>query len=237
MGAVVLGNNANANTPNSARTTPSFTPVANDLLIAFATVAGQAAGGTFSDTQGLGWTQIDTALYHVSADVLVFAVANGLCVGAPMTVTFTPAGAPTDTGLVFTVMRVSGMNRVGAAAVRQSAKVQNQTSSANPAATFGSAVLTGNPTVGAVGSFGGTNTPPTGWTELSDIIGSSSGIPAIETVSRDSGFTGTVVTWGALVNTFSVLIAELEASPFASVFIENVYPATMWEKVLIEPYF
>jgi hypothetical protein len=223
MAAVAAGANVSDTTNNAPVGTGlgALSLADGDLLIAIATVSGQASGGTFSsDTQSLGgWTVIATALKNTSFDSIVVAVANALAVADTfLTVTFTPAGGPTSTGVNLSVLRVSGMTRTGSAAIRQSAKQDNQTGTFTPAPTFSVAALTGNPTIGAVGN--GTNpatlTAPASWTEVND-IGYAAPTNGLEVVSRDSGFTGTTVTWGSSsASAWGSIIIELDTSaPFA----------------------
>lgn len=236
MAAVVAGVSVASSTNNAAVATGAFTPTAGDLLIAFAIVTGQAGGGTFTDSQSLGWTQIATALKNTSADTLVLAVANSFAAASSMTVTFTPAGSPTSTGVAISVLRVSGMTRNGASAVRQSATQANQAAS-TPAPAFAVAALTGNSTVGAVANATNpaTMTTPASWTERHD-IGYSGPTTGLESVSRDSGFTGTTITWGsASASALSDIIAELnttvpvldEDEPVLRIWTDE-YVVTVW---------
>ncbi len=214
MAAVTTGVSATTSVDNSALTTGSFTPALGDLLIAFGGVGGQSGGGTFTDSQGLTWTQVTSALRSASAATLVCSVANAFAANAAMTVTFTPAGAPTDTGICIAVLRVSGMSKFGAAAIVQSAKEENQAAAGTPAPTFAGSAVTSNPTIGAVHNVSNpaTMTEPTGWTERYD-IGDTIPNNGLEVVSRDSGFTGTTVTWGSASATgYSDIIVELDAS-------------------------
>jgi hypothetical protein len=106
------------------------------------------------------------------------------------------------------------MSRTGAAAVLQSAKQENQGSGTTPAPVFGNSALTGNPTLGAVANTSNpaTLTPPTGWTELDD-LGITSPTAGLEYIGRNSGFTGTTVTWGSTSPTpFASLIIELDTT-------------------------
>jgi hypothetical protein len=209
-----------ANTGNNAAlTTTSFTPTAGDLLVAFAVVSGQASGGTFTDSQSLGWDTLTTALKSSSGDSLVFAVARNLAAASGTTVTFTPAGSPTSSGVAIAVLRVAGMTRTGSSAVRVVGATRNIGSESNvasgtPAPALPAAALTGNATVGAVanGANPATLDAPVGWTERFD-TGYNTPATGLEAASRNSGFTGTTVTWGSSSATpFASVIAELDAS-------------------------
>lgn len=217
MATCTAGVTANSTTNNAALTTGSFTPAASDLLVAFAVVTGQASGGVFTDSQTLGWEEVAFPLKASSADTLVVAVANTAAAASSMTVTFTPAGSPTSTGVAISVVRVSGMTRLGWNAVRQVQFQQNQ-SSATPAPVFPQAALTGNPCLGAVANA--TNpagmTAPSGWSELHD-TGYATPTTGLETVAIDSGFTGTTVTWGSSsASAFCSAIIELDTTAYPS---------------------
>jgi hypothetical protein len=105
------------------------------------------------------------------------------------------------------------MLRSGPSAVRQTAVEQNQ-GAATPGPAFTTAALTENLTLGYV--FNASNpaavTEPTGWTERRD-NGYNSPTTGFETVSRNSGFTGTTVTWGSgSATAFCSIIVELDSN-------------------------
>ena len=215
MPSVTAGVSA-ANTANDAAlTTGSFTPALNDLLIAFAIVSGQASGGTFTDSQGLGWTLVNSALKNSSADTLVCAVANALAANSSMTVTFTPAGSPTSTGVAISVLRVSGMTRTGAAAIRQSKAQDNTAGGGTPSILFDDVTVSTNPLLG--GMANGAN--PAGVTAPSAIpvmtgqhdIGYATPATGVETCSKDSGYHGTQILWGSTSATdYGIVVVELD---------------------------
>src|SRR5579885_2710878 len=159
MASFANGTSAASTSDNSSLTTGSFTPGAGDLLLAPAVVTGQAGGGTFSDSQGLGWTQVNSALKNASADTIVLAVANRFAAGSAMTVTFTPAGAPTCSGQAISVVRIIGMSRAGSAAIRQSGVQNNGAAGTGPIVTWGKTSLPRNLCYAVVGS--GTSPAPT----------------------------------------------------------------------------
>jgi hypothetical protein len=181
-------------------TTNSFTPAADDLLVCMVDWSGTTGAVTLTDSLGGTWTQIITGLRQASADLGGIFVRDQLVDGSAMTVTANNAVA--GTGLNMAIARVSGMFRTGAGAVRQSGKVENTGSGTTPSVTFGGACLTGNPTIVVIGNA--TNianiTPPVGWTEQID-LGHATPTRGIEYATRDSGFTGTTITWGAASGT------------------------------------
>jgi hypothetical protein len=212
---------ATASTTNAATyTSGSFTPVAGDLLVVFVTSSGTVGAGTMTDTQSLGWTKITSAVKNTSADTIYCFVANAPAAAVATTVTFGTGGAAA-TGAFIDVARVAGMTRTGAAAVRQSAIQSNGAAAATPAPTFGSAVLTGNPTLGVIGNgtSPATMTAPASWTEMDDSTGYATPTTGQEYVSRVSGFTGTTITWGSTsASAFGSIIIELDSTtaPFTA---------------------
>lgn len=205
-------------TPN---TSGSFTPAEGDLLIVWvhgtgtaettATLTSSVGGFTFSQF-AVATTQTLDKLFGFVSDALVGASPSS------QTVTFT---IPADqcTGSCIVVQRVSGMTKYGLTAIRQSAKTDGDGSNSGttPSATFSSSVLTGNPTLVAVGNHDNPAavTEPSGWTESAD-IGYNTPTTGLETAYRNSGFTGTTITWGSTTDPHGELIVELDASATAT---------------------
>lgn len=93
-----------------------------------------------------------------------------------------------------------------------------------PAPTLPVAALTGNATIAALFSADTTTTPPTSWTEAQD--GSQiTPTTALEVAYRNTGFTGTTITFGAVCDTAYASIAIELADLSAPAFI-GVYPKT-----------
>jgi len=194
----------------------SFTPPAGGLLVAFVASTGTlAAGALTASANGITFTRVATALKNTSVDAIYLFVANQLVPASPasMTVTFDCTGDDA-TGAVVMVASASAFSRAGAVAVRQTVVVSNEAGGLTPAPVFAAAARTENPTL--VGNFtasGAGSTPPAGWTEQVD---TSYATPTTGGgyVSRDSGFTGTTITWGSTITGQHGLIAvELDTSP------------------------
>lgn len=201
-------------TPNTSGT---FTPTAGALLIAIIATSGStgSAGTLTSSANGITWTNVNVAAFGGGAHTLNIFVANQVVPGSPalMSITWTPTDA--GTGTVIFVGQVTGMSRVGLDAVRQSAKEDNHSGAGAPAPVFAAAALTDNPTIGAVGVEGVTANaavPNASWTERGD-TGYSTPSTAAEWCSRDSGFTGTTITWtSAAATVWASMSVELDAS-------------------------
>lgn len=212
MPTTTAGVSASTATTNVALTTGSFTPASADLLVAVAVTTGQAGGGTVTDSLGLGWTTIATVLFNTSADSLVIAVANRFVQTTPMTVTFTPAGGPADTGVAISVLRVAGMQLAGVSAVRQFATQANGAAAGTPAPVFTNPTMVGHTVIGAVGNRTNpaTMTQPASWAEIHD-IGYATAVAGLESAAIDGTFAGPTVTWGsASATAFGAVVIELE---------------------------
>jgi hypothetical protein len=191
-----------ADTGNTPNTSGAFAPTSGELLVVFvvatATLTNPAAltssigGFTFSQSGYTLRANNNQAIYCFVADALVSDTSS-------QTVTFNPAD--TASGTVFFVTSVSGMSRTGTDAVLQTASASGEAAT-TPEAVFSSSALTGNPTYAVVGnnSNGSGFTEPTGWTEdgTSGDLGFDFPPTRAEYAYRNSGFTGTTITWGVL---------------------------------------
>jgi hypothetical protein len=221
-----------ADTPDtsnaSSYTSGSFTPGNGELLVVVVDASGTAATGTVTDSIGGTYTRIIGA-QHSSADLIAFFVRDALIgTGVSMTVTFDCTG-DNATGCNIFVAGVSGMTRTGASAVRQSDNTDNTGAGTTPSITFPAAALTGNPTIVAIGNASNPAgcTPPTSLTELAD-VGYSTPTRGTEYASRDSGFTGTTITWGAAsASAWGAVGIELDTSAAATEITPGVGATTL----------
>jgi hypothetical protein len=216
---------AGGGTSGTTDRTVAITPAVGDLFIAFcvASVNTQTAP-TMTDNNSGTYSLITTAQKATSADTMSVFVRNQFLANTTSTTLTCATGSNTAGEIV--VVAVTGMSQTGSNAIRQSNRQENQASGGTPAPAFSSAALTDNMTLGAI--FNATNpatmTTPTNWTERQD-VGQATPTTGLEVVTRDSGFTGTTVTWGSTSGSaFSSIIVELDASvdPSASV---NVSPS------------
>lgn len=186
------------------------TPAVNDLIVVVHGMSGWASGDnstiTDNNADGLGtYHRIGTATVPMSqgggtGGALWISIRNAL-VGSGTSTTFTCTNTG-DTGGGLTVLRFSGMTRVGSQAIKQS-KGENTQTENPPTLTFNATTNTNNPIVLAV--LGEDNpagvTPPTGFTEADD-TGWASPTTGIEVCWDDSGNTATLFSWsgGALTD-------------------------------------
>mgnify|MGYP001167294179 CR=1 FL=1 len=193
----------------------AFTPAVGDLLLVWVSAAATVAAGTLTGTgAGLTFTKVTSRVHAGSLSTAYLFIANALVTAASsQTVTFDCTG-DAATGCVIQVASVSAMIRTGTNAVLQSSGQDNQAAATTPAPVFGASCLTANPTLGLV--YNETNpatmTPPTSWTERDD-TGHATPAKGAEYVSRDSGFTGTTITWGGTsASAFCSIGVELDTT-------------------------
>ena len=197
--------------------TASFTPAANDLLVCCVAQAGALTGMSLSDSQGGSWTLAGSAT-RGGTDTISLFVRDSLVSASAMTVTATPAGS--GTGMVIAVGRVSGMTKTGATAIKQFGKVDSTGAGTIPTVPFAGAVQTGNPTLAFIGNQANPAacTEPVGWTEQLD-TGHATPSRGLEYATRDSGFTGSTITWGAASPAaWGTVGVELDASAGGTTF-------------------
>lgn len=205
---------ATASTSNvEIYTSGSFTPAEGDLLVVVISISGTTAPflGPVTTSTGITFSYVGEA----TPRTLVF-VANSLVPASPSAMTAQWDGTgDSGTGCTIIVARLAGMTRTGLSAVRQFKTQNSGTSGTTPSVVLDAACLTGNPTVAAVG-IGGVNpaaiTEPSGWTEQAD-TGFASPAVGQEYATRDSGFTGTTVTWGSTAGgSFGAIVVEFDTS-------------------------
>ena len=201
-------------TVSSPNTTGTFTPTSGSLLVALLhAVATVSDPGTLnSSIGGFTFTQfradekggVNDWVYGFVADALVTDTSS-------QTITWDPGDA--SNGLIIGLYEIIGVTRFGLSAIRQSASGET-TAAGTPSVTLSSAALTGNPVLTMIGND--TNpiaiTEPSGWTEGFD-LGHATPDSGGQICHRDSGFTGTTITWGSTTATDSVQLAvEIDAS-------------------------
>jgi hypothetical protein len=204
------------------------TPALNDLIVVMHGMSGWVSGDdsvvTDNNADGLGtYHRLGTATVPLSngggtAGALWISVRNAL-IGSATSTTFTVTNTG-DTGGGLTVLRFSGMSRVGAQAVLQSIGESNATENP-PTITFGATTLTGNPVV--LGIMGEDNPPgltqPTGFT-IADATGWATPTTGIQVCWDDAGNTATLFSWsgGALTDHNEVgLELDTSAAPTTAI--------------------
>lgn len=196
--------------------TDQITPLATGVLfvVAMTGIANTDAAPTCTDDQTGGtYYFAGRGRFNGSADQLAVYVRQAL-VSTTSTHTVHPVFSGGVTASAIDVVAYAGMTLTGAAAVKQIAFQENGSAASTPSVTLAGAALTTNPTIAIIGSNrNGTGvTVPASWTLRSD---DGTGTPDVgtETATRDSGFTGSSVTWGSTsANVFAACILELDSS-------------------------
>lgn len=212
MAATYRTSAAGGSTSGTGNRTGTIVPVIGDLLIVYCFVSTNTNDTpTCSDNNGSGsYFRVDVAsvvIATVNHRLSIF-IRNALMVNTTSTVVTVATGSNTS-GAVH-VHAISGMVRVGANAVRGKG-IQVNEAAGTAAPTLDQAALTENLIIVAQGSADTTTTPPTDWTERQDTNFATPTI-ALETATRNSGFTGTTITFGAASSTtFCSHALELDA--------------------------
>lgn len=193
----------------------SFTPTAGAVLILAVHVTGTAQEPTITDTQTLGWTKIVTSLDATLNNGAAYIFISDSAAAASVTTITVDVTGDAGTGCNASVSEAIDVTLTPV----QFKAAGTGFNSANPiTVTMDSAILTENPVIGAVfrATSGLTVTEPTDWTEIAE---SSFTTPsnAIEVAKRDSGETGTSITWTtSAANSWRALIVEFAASDGAA---------------------
>lgn len=221
MATVTVGLAGTADTTNAATyTTTAFTPVVSDLLVVFAEVSGSllsggAAGTLSASANSMTFTRVGSITDQAGVGTLYVFISDQLVPSSPVSMTLTlDVSGDNGTGTIISALRVSGMTKVGNAALKQAIASQvAQTSGTTLQVTFGGACQTGNVILAAmVTNQAPSVTPPASHTEVVD---TSYATPnqGMEVAYRNSGFTGTTVTWGTnSPGAWSAMALELDTS-------------------------
>lgn len=211
MASVTLLSSA-FNTTSGTKTSAT-TPAVGDQIILVVAHTGNVTVTTPTDTASGTYTLVNSAVKLASADWMAVYIRDQLVASAVSTTFSTAPGTTTGGGLA--VLKAAGLNGVGNAGVRQSAKQDNAAAAATPTITLGSAPR-GGPIIYSV--FNGSNppavTPPTGYATLINLVYST---PAtgLKPMNLDSGETRTTIPAGGTSATESCTIAlELFAASY-----------------------
>lgn len=171
-----------------------FTPAANDLLVVGVHARGSLGAGALTDSQGLGFTLIDS-IQSASHTLFVF-LANTLAAASSMTVTFTVTGDD-FTACIIGVVKVASNAGVGYVQSKEATGAAAST----PTVVMDAAINALNCVVGFASNSTNTSStsgiaPPTNWTEIAD-LGIGAPNTGQEIAIRNSGETLTTVPWGS----------------------------------------
>lgn len=214
MAATFRTSFAGGGTSGSSNRTITVTPAVGDFWIVFVNLSGNSgAGPSCSDDNSGTYTKIGNNIpLNASVDRCAVFVRDQRLTNTTSTVITITSGSNTAGEIVVIAYSGGFASATGIRCIRQFAAQSNQAAGGTPAPVFPIAVLTGNPTIGFIGN--GSNpagmTQPTGWTERQD-VGQNNPPTGVEAVTRDSGFTGTTVTWGSTSATaFASFVVEID---------------------------
>jgi len=213
MAATYRTSAAGGSSSGTGNRTATITPAVGDLLIVYCFVAANTNDTpTCSDNNGSGtYDRIDVMNASISAVNYRLSVFIRTVLMANTTSTVITVATGSNTSGCVVPVAVSGMSRVGADAVRSKGSQSNQ-AAGTAAPALNQNALTGNLTIAVHGSADTTTTEPTGWTERQDTNQTNDTV-ALEVATRNSGFTGTTITFGAASSTvFCSHALELDGS-------------------------
>lgn len=217
MAAVTLLGTVTFNTTAGSKSVTA-TPAVGDLIVLFCAHTGTAGSTAPTDNQGGTYSLVKTSTKAAGVDIIEVWIRNSLVSSAVSHVITHNPNAGTTSGGGIVACKVTGMSRSGSSAVRQAGARAQAAAGLTPSVTMDTgAILTGNAVLEAI--FNTTNpaglTPPASHTELTD-TGYATPATGIEVASRDSGETGSVLTWGSTSATaFCGVAVELDTSAVA----------------------
>lgn len=214
MAATFRTSAAGGSTSGTSNRTVAITPAVGDLLIVYCFVSTNTNDSpTCTDNNGSGtYTRIDVGNVVIATlnHRLSIFVRDALMTNTTAT-TITVATGSNTSGAVH-CLAIAGMGRTGLTGAVRSKGLQNNQAAGTAAPALNQAALTANLTIVAQGSADTTTTAPASWTERQDTNFATPTI-ALETATRDSGFTGTTITFGAASSTtFCSHALELDGS-------------------------
>lgn len=197
----------------------SFSPAVGDLPVVFVISSGTVDAGAISaSANGISsFVSAGRATFGPTVHSVYMFIGEQLATGtAAMTVTFDCTGDPATGALVF-ACGVSGMTKVGAAAIRQVDLLDNGAGATQPQFVLPAPALSSNVTLYALGEISSAGIlTPTGWTQgawdtfSTPTIGGGYGY-------RNSGFSGTTVNWPGNETAHGGIFVELDTSSDAVV--------------------
>lgn len=204
--------NATSSTFGTGNPGISITPEVGDLLVVYCFVSGNTNDTpTCSDDQSGSYDLIDVANVSISGVDYRLSVFVRTTLASVATLTSIITATGSNTSRTVHVYAFRGMSRAGSGAVRSKGLQSNQ-SAGTAAPALNQSALGDNITIVAVGSADTSSTPPAGWTEHHD---TSTTVPVISlaTATRDTGFTGTAITFDEAQDTeFCSHALELDTS-------------------------
>ena len=204
---------AGGSTSGTGNRTCTITPAVGDLFVVVCFVSTNTNDSpTCSDDNSGTYTRVNTPMNVVISTVnhrLSVFVRDSLLANTTSTIVTAATGSNTS-GIVH-VLAFSEMNLTGLSAVRSNGGQSNQ-AAGTPAPALNQAALTGNVTIAVAASADTAIAVPSGWTTRQQTNFATPTV-SCHTATRDSGFTGTTITFGdASSTTFCSYALELDGS-------------------------
>lgn len=210
---VTPGTSLVTSTNATVYTTPAFTPAAGELLIVSLVSSDVAATPVVVTTTGITFYRA----FNVGQAALY--IANSFATNESMAV-IADSGSDAASGIAISVDRIAGMSRAGVGAIRPGqAAAASGTINVTPQCVFPRAVLSDSLIWGMVRNASNTaEAAPTGFTEIID-SGFTGPDRRLEVVYRNTGHSGTTVTWGgnSIASAWNAFAVEFDVSSAISV--------------------
>lgn len=226
IAVAALGGNKGS---GSSAISASFGPAVGDMILAFTAMNGNTSTrGSFSDNagDGGGWGEL-AELSNANGRITAWVRSKGPP-NQTIAFTFTPDAAANDAA--FYVTNWSGASLVGSDGVRQSATGSG--SSSAPATTFGVAARTQDAILVAEVDFGNNASALTAPTSYASALAATQNGIRLSVSSRNTGETGTTITWGATSGSSAWLAIAIELIPGNEGTTVNSNPSSMAQGVV-----
>lgn len=202
-------------TTTAGSKTVTAVPAVDDLIVVVAASSGLAGGTTsVSDDQGGTFTQVDSDRTGFSTTGVLTVWVRDSLVASSVSTVYTAAQVGSSGGGL-SVLAVSGMLAVGAAAVRSNGGQSTGGAGTTPAPVLNQTPLFSNPIITAVanGTNGGGTTARGGYADVA-IAGYNTPATGLDLCSVEFGETTATITWGGTSATaFASVAIELDAPP------------------------
>jgi enamine deaminase RidA (YjgF/YER057c/UK114 family) len=203
------GDNLSTNTAVYTSAANTTVPAVGDYIVVLVVASDSLDAAVVTDDLGGTYTRVRQTTFNGGVDQVAIYIRDAAVTTTNPLKTSVDFTGDNATGCTWRDFRLAGAT---GAAVKSGANTGG--AGTTPSVALGSAVATANPVIGAVGNK--TNpagiTQPSGWTEASD-LGYNTPTTGREFADRDSGETGSTITWGSTSATaWGAVVVEFEAA-------------------------
>ncbi len=203
------GDNLTANQAVYTSAANTTVPAVGDYIVVLVVASGSLDAAVVTDDQGGTYTRVNQTTFNSNADQVAIYIRDTAVTSTTALKTTVDFTGDNATGCTWRDFRLAGAT---GAAVKSG--VNTGGAGTTPSVALGSAVATANPIIGAVGNKNSPAgiTEPSGWAEASD-LGYSTPTTGREFANRDSGETGSTITWGSSsASAWGAVVVEFEAA-------------------------